>query len=151
MPPPYVVGPHATLRELVELWQGDTGENYTPVVHEGVLIGLIGRSQAYDVPQGYWDARTVGRTMQPISAIATIAPDTPLADVLPRVDLDPFHPVPLLVAADGQLAGLIDAREIEPLLDVQEVFGMPTGPAAPVAAVSPTADPPARPVSRTIV
>ncbi len=125
VPPPWVISPEATLHELVQVWRGDTGENYTPVVVDAKLVGLISRSQAYDVPQGYWRQRTVGSTMQPITDITTIQPTTPLSQVLPHVDTDLFHPAPLLVVEDGRLLGLIDSREIEPLLDVQDVFGIP--------------------------
>jgi Zn-dependent protease len=112
VPPPYVIEPHAALQELVALWQGDTGENYTPVVHEGAVVGLIGRSQAYDVPQGYWAERTVGMTMQPPTPALLAHPEAPLSQVLPLIDPDPFHPVPLLVVAlqkPFRLQELLDA------------------------------------------
>lgn len=70
--------------------------------------------------------------MQPISDAATTAPTTPLSQVLPLLDTDEFHPLPLLVAEDGRLLGLIEPRDVGPLLDVQDVLGMQS-PALPLA------------------
>jgi CBS domain-containing protein len=116
--------PQQTLRTLVEAWRGGTGETPTPVIEDGQLIGWITRSLVADVPQGYWVERTIRTTMQSIDPIATVSPTTPLSHILPRLDIDDLDPSPLFVVEEGRLLGLINPRDIEPLLDVQDVLGM---------------------------
>ncbi len=123
-PATQVAAPTLTLRELVDGWRSNTGENPTPVVVKGQLVGLITRSLASNVPQGYWHKRTVEETMQPLAEIETITPDTSLAGVLPVLDTDEFNPLPLMVVHENRLMGLIDPRDVVPLLDVQDVMGM---------------------------
>lgn len=128
-PPTWTATPHTTLRELVASWDGLAGENPTPVVQRGRTLGLITRSDVADVPQGYWNERTVGQTMRPLSALTTFTSQTPLADVLPHIDADDLNPLSLLVIDVGQLAGVIEPRELTPLLDVQDVLGLSIPPA----------------------
>lgn len=92
-------------------------------------MGLITRSDVAEVPQGYWNERTVGETMRPLSGLLTFTLETPLADVLSHIDADDLNPLSLLVIDAGQLAGMIEPRELTPLLDVQDVLGLSIPPA----------------------
>lgn len=139
-PPTWTAAPDTTLRELVTSWNGLAGENATPVLQDGAVLGLITRSAVADVPQGYWNERTVGATMQPISALTTFTPETPLAEVLTHIDPDDFNPQSLLVTDAGRFVGVIEPRELTVLLDVQDVLGMGT-PAAPTRPLDPAAAP----------
>lgn len=72
--------------------------------------------------------------------------------MLGLVDPDVFNALPLLVTDGDRLVGLIEPRELYPLLDVQDVLGMspPPLPAAPVTAASSPADAQTKPVRQTI-
>lgn len=134
--PEQVTEPQMLLRDVVTSWRGQTGENPTPVVQDGVLLGLMTYSRATDVPQGYWGERPVSSAMIPVDKLSTVTPDTPLAVVLGLVDPDVFHALPLLVIDGDRLVGLIEPRELHPLLDVQDVLGM-SSPSLPSPAVTP--------------
>lgn len=124
--PQHTAEPTVLLRDLVKSWGGLSSENATPIVRDGCLLGLMTRSRAADVPQGYWGERTAAAAMIPLVELPTLAPDTPLSAVLARLDLDPeaSDAVPLLVLEEGRLIGVIEPRELIPLLDVQEEFGL---------------------------
>lgn len=124
VPASNVADPALTLRALSANWQGEMGENPTPVVEAGRFVGLITRSLVIDVPQGYWDERTVGETMQPRNQLDVITPSEPLTHMLPRLDLNDFDTTPLLVVENDQLVGLVDPRDVEPLLDLHDELGM---------------------------
>jgi predicted transcriptional regulator len=118
------VEPGLVLRDLVALWRGCSGENATPVVADSRLLGLVNRSLVSGIMQGYWDERTAGDAMLPATPLPLISPSTPLAQVLPLLDVDALDPQPLLIVDDGQLVGVIEQHEVLPLLEVQEALGL---------------------------
>lgn len=124
--PRHTAEPTVLLRDLVTSWGGLAGENATPIVHDGCLLGLMTRTRAVDVPQGYWGERTAATAMITLAEIPTLSPDTPLSALLARLDLnsETSDAAPLLVLEEGRLVGMIEPRELMPLLDVQEVFGL---------------------------
>lgn len=152
LPPEQVVEPTVMLRDVVTSWRGQTGEHPTPVVQNGVLVGLMTYSRATDVPQGYWGERAVSSAMIPLAELVTVSPDTPLAHVLGLIDPDVFNALPLLVTDADRLVGLVEPRELSPLLDVQDVLGLspPPMPAAAVTAASTPADAQTKPVRQPI-
>ena len=133
--PEQVTEPTVLLRDVVTSWRGQTGENPTPVIQNGTLVGLMTYSRAIDVPQGYWGERLVSSAMIPLAELPTITPDTPLTVILGLVDPDIFNALPLLVTDGDRLIGLIEPRELHPLLAVQDVLGM-TPPPMPSSAVT---------------
>jgi Zn-dependent protease len=118
------VEPGLVLRDLVARWRGRSGENATPVVADGRLMGLVNRSLVSGIMQGYWDERTAGDAMLPAARLPLITPSTSLAQVLPLLDADALDPQPLLVVDEGRLIGLIEQHEVLPLLEVQEALGL---------------------------
>lgn len=152
VPPEQVTAPTVLLRDVVTSWRGQTGENPTPVIQDGRLMGLMTYSRAIDVPQGYWGERAVSSAMIPIAELPTVAPDTPLATVLSLIDPDVFNALPLLVTDGDRLVGLVEPRELSPLLDVQDVLGLsaPPMPSAAVTAASTPADAQTKPVRQPI-
>ena len=124
VPAPRVVERTLTLRDLNASWRGEMGENSTPVVENGRLVGLITRSLVTDVPQGYWDERTVGETMQMRRDIEVLSAVEPVVHILPRLDTLDFNPLPFLVVEDDQLLGIVEPRDVEPLLELHDVLGM---------------------------
>ena len=115
------------LSDLILLWRGRSGENPAPVVSDGMLLGLITRSRANDIMQGYWGERTVEDAMIPAAELPLVARDTPLSEVLPLIDPEALDPLPLLVVDAGRLEGLIVQREVQPLLEVEEAVALARG------------------------
>lgn len=103
---------------------GRSGENPAPVVSDGMLLGLITRSRANDIMQGYWGERTVKDVMIPAAELPLVARDTPLSEVLPLIDPEALDPLPLLLVDAGRLEGLIVQREVQPLLEVEEAVAL---------------------------
>lgn len=89
-----------------------------------MLLGLITRSRANDIMQGYWGERTVEDAMIPAAELPLVARDTPLSEVLPLIDPEALDPLPLLVVDAGRLEGLIVQREVQPLLEVEEAVAL---------------------------
>lgn len=125
--------PETSLRDLVTTWRGATGELATPIVHNDLLLGLVTRSAISAIPQGYWDERTLGEVMTPAAELLTFAPRTSLAAILPLIDRNADDALPLLVVDNARLLGVLDPRDLAPMMEVQDTFAMHTL-AAPSAA-----------------
>jgi Zn-dependent protease len=59
--PRRTIGPERTLREFAISLRGRTGNEPTPVIANDTFLGMIDRALLREVPQGYWDTRTVLR------------------------------------------------------------------------------------------
>jgi len=124
--PAQTVGPEQSLRQFAISLRGRFGNAPTPVIANGVFLGLIDRELTREVPPGYWDVRTVSETMLPASSLDVVAPTTPLSMLIPRLagslDGEPSRPLP--VVQEGQLLGLVDAEEILSVLELEDEFGL---------------------------
>ncbi|MFF2060462.1 site-2 protease family protein [Streptomyces sp. NPDC058200] len=82
-----------------------------PVVSErGKAEGLVTLDRARRVPEEQRESRTVGDAMLPLAQVTTVAPDVPLADLLPRMEPGAEHRV--LVLEDERLVGIISASDV---------------------------------------
>ena len=86
---------------------------------------MIDRELLRDVPQGYWDERTVAETMLPAAHIGSISPATPVSTLLPRLLTDAlWQRMPMPVVDQGQLVGLIDGDQMSEILELEDEFGL---------------------------
>ncbi|NBM17614.1 site-2 protease family protein [Streptomyces sp. GC420] len=82
-----------------------------PVTGEdGAPVGLLTFDGARKVPGERAHAVTVGEVMVPLSRTTVVAPDAPLADLLPRMEPGAEHRV--LVVDDGRLAGIVSLSDV---------------------------------------
>jgi Zn-dependent protease len=124
--PRRIIGPEHTLRALATSLRGRTGNEPTPVIANHAFLGMIDRALLREVPQGYWDTRTVAETMLPAQRLDSIAPTTPVSMLIPRLAqlATNAQSLPLPVVHEGQLLGLIDAEEILAILELEDEFGL---------------------------
>jgi Zn-dependent protease len=81
-----------------------------PVTHDGAPIGLVTLDSARQVPQAEAHAVTVREVMVPLSQATVVGPDSPLADLLPRMEPGAEHRV--LVVDDGRLVGILSLSDV---------------------------------------
>jgi Zn-dependent protease len=124
--PRRMIGPERTLRAFATSLRSRTGNMPTPVIANDEFLGLIDRALLREVPQGYWDTRTVAETMLPVQYLETIIPTTPVSMLIPRLAqrATSAQPQPLPVVQDGRLLGLIDAEELLAILELEDEFGL---------------------------
>jgi Zn-dependent protease len=124
--PRRTIGPERTLRDFATSLRGRAGNEPTPVIADTMFLGMIDRALLREVPQGYWDARTVADTMVPAQSLDIIAPATPLSLLIPRLADLASNPeaMPIPVVQEGRLIGLIDAEELLAILELEDEFGL---------------------------
>ncbi|MEF9904551.1 site-2 protease family protein [Streptomyces sp. P9-A2] len=81
-----------------------------PVIDDGVPVGLVTLDSARKVPQAEDRPVTVREVMMPLSQTTVVGPDSPLADLLPRMEPGAEHRV--LVVDDGRLAGIVSLSDV---------------------------------------
>jgi Zn-dependent protease len=152
--PRQIVGPEQTLRQFAASLRGRLGNEATPVVANGVLLGMIDRQRLRDVPQGYWDERTVAEAMQPLDRLDTLAPTTPVSQIIPRFARQPADQpdTALPVVHEGRVLGLVRAESLLSLLDLEEEFGLfgQGQPASDTAYLRDTNRPERRPLAQRV-
>ncbi|MGW5781643.1 CBS domain-containing protein [Streptomyces sp. NPDC003863] len=72
--------------------------------------GLMTLDTARQVREGERHAVTVGQVMLPLSQVAVVAADEPLADLLPRVEPGAEHRV--LVLDEDRVVGIVSASDV---------------------------------------
>jgi Zn-dependent protease len=119
------IGPEASLRTFTATMRGRTGHQPVPVIANDMFLGMIDWEDLSDVPQGYWETRTVAETMIPSAKLDVVTPDTPVSMLLPRLIGGMPGQYPLLpVVQDGRLLGVIDAAQMLAILDLEDEFGL---------------------------
>lgn len=82
-----------------------------PVVDDnGGPVGLMTLDRARGVPQAEAHAVTVGEVMVPLSQTTVVGPDSPLGDLLPRMEPGAEHRV--LVVDGGRLVGIVSPSDV---------------------------------------
>jgi Zn-dependent protease len=124
--PRRIVGPERTLRAFATSLRGRTGNEPTPVIANDTFLGMIDRALLREVPQGYWDTRTVAETMLPAQRLDVITPTTPVSMLIPRLAhlATSAQSLPLPVVHEGRLLGLIDPEELLAILELEDEFGL---------------------------
>jgi Zn-dependent protease len=124
--PRRTIGPERTLREFAISLRGRTGDEPTPVIANDAFLGMIDRALLREVPQGYWDTRTVAEAMLPTQQLDAIVPTTPVSMLIPRLAAlaTSAQSLPMPVVQGGRLLGLIDAEEMLAILELEDEFGL---------------------------
>ncbi len=73
-------------------------------------VGLMTLERARAVPEEQRGSVTVADTMVPLDDVTVVAPDDPLADLLPRMEAGPDHRV--LVVEAGRLVGVVSSTDV---------------------------------------
>lgn len=81
-----------------------------PVTQHGATVGLVTLDSARKVPQAEAHAVAVGDVMVPLSQTTVVEPDSPLADLLPRMEPGAEHRV--LVMDHGRLVGIVSLSDV---------------------------------------
>ncbi|MFG3552641.1 site-2 protease family protein [Streptomyces sp. NPDC047725] len=81
-----------------------------PVTEDGAPVGLVTIDSARKVPQDEARAVTVRDVMVPLSQTTVAEPDSPLADLLPRMEPGAEHRV--LVMDHGRLVGIVSLSDV---------------------------------------
>ena len=99
------VSDRMSLGELVDEHILQTGQRCFLVSTNGELDGLVTLHQVKAVPRERWAMTPITEAMTPLAKLRVVAPETPLVDVLAKMEQDDVNQVP--VTKDGRLRGLI--------------------------------------------
>jgi Zn-dependent protease/CBS domain-containing protein len=130
VPDPVVVAPSLNVQDFIDGVFLPTRHTAYPVVDAtGRPLGLVGFRSALDVPREQWSTTSVRAVMVP-AAEACVDPETPLADVMPRLAEEGLRR--LLVCRDGRLVGLLSFTDVSRALEARARAGarMPRAPTA---------------------
>jgi Zn-dependent protease len=124
-PPARTLPSSTSLRDAWQALRSQAHGAPMPIVDGDQFIGTVTNQQLLDVPQGYWDARTVDAVLTPADALAPVSPETPMSMLIPRLaDADTATTTLVPVVEDGRLIGLVEARELSELLELDDTFGL---------------------------
>jgi Zn-dependent protease len=123
--PSRTIQPERSLSEFAGALRGSTDHEPTPVIADGMFLGMIDHEQLRAVPNGNWDTRTVAETMMPAADLDLIAPTTPVSRLISRLADAAIGPhAALPVVQEGRLVGLIKVEEMLAFLDLEDEFGL---------------------------
>lgn len=101
---------HLTLQEAVDQYFLRFDHGAFPVEEDGRATGLLTLRAVKHVPREEWATRRVRETMAPLDEQITVRPDTPMDQVLSRLQEREAHRV--LVRRDGEVVGIITSTDI---------------------------------------
>ena len=81
-----------------------------PVTDNGRLSGIISLNQVKQTPRSQWVNQTVAKKMTPINDSVTVRPETPMTQVLQKMEDSGMRRV--LVTRDDQLQGIITGSDV---------------------------------------
>lgn len=81
-----------------------------PVTDDGAPVGLVTLDSARRVPQAEAHAMAVRAVMVPLSKVIVVGPESPVADLLPRMQPGAEHRV--LVVDHGRLVGIVSLSDV---------------------------------------
>jgi Zn-dependent protease/CBS domain-containing protein len=114
------------LAELVQEYILKTGQRCFIVTDGSRLQGLVTLHQIKAVPQERWAEVSVSEAMTPSSQVRTVAPGTPILDVLQVLEGEDINQVP--VVTGDRLMGMITRDHLLRVLAVKMELGVPEGP-----------------------
>ncbi|MFE1248625.1 site-2 protease family protein [Streptomyces sp. NPDC058735] len=110
-PEPLTVPADSTVADLLSGGRYRYRHSAFPVTgHEGAPVGLVTLDSARAVPQAEARSVTVADVMVPLVETTVAGPDSPLADLLPRIEPGAEHRV--LVVDDGRLVGILSLSDV---------------------------------------
>lgn len=121
-PAPVSVPANISLQRVVEEYILPLGLRAIPVVQAGQPVGIISLQDMRKVPRQQWEDTPVGHAMTPLERIRTVAPQQPIADVLPLLaESDTGR---LLVVENDSLVGMLSREAIVRALDIRRNLGV---------------------------
>jgi len=99
-----------SLADLVQEHILRMGRRCFLVSRNGRLEGLITLHQVKAIPQERWNDSVVAQVMTPIDRLHTVAPETPITEVLKVMEQHDVNQVP--VTQDGRLLGMITRDDL---------------------------------------
>ncbi len=109
-PSPQTVTPDITLQQLMDDVFMRSRFVAFPVVEDGRPIGLVTLHQLREVPRDEWAYVQVRHVMLPLEPQLVVSPEESMMTVMDRLRASPASRV--LVMSDGQLVGIITARDV---------------------------------------
>ncbi len=109
-PDPETVGPDVPVDVLVHDFFLRRPYNAFPVVQDDVLVGMVTLNGLQDLPRDSWTAKVAAEVMTPLEDLVLVDPDTPMVQVLERMQDSEARRV--LVARDWELQGIISSSDI---------------------------------------
>ena len=110
MPAPETVIADLSLQTLVDDYFLHRRYQAFPVTQNGDLVGIISINQVKETPREKWQKQTVAETMTPINDSVTVRPETPMTQVLEKMEDSGMKRV--LVIHDDQLEGIITGGDV---------------------------------------
>ena len=110
MSAPETVTSDLSLESLVEDYFLHRRYQAFPVTDNGDLRGIISLNQVKEIPREKWHEQTVAQTMTPINDLVTVRLETPMTQVLEKMEDSGIKRV--LVTHEGQLDGIITAGDV---------------------------------------
>jgi len=120
-PDPETVGPALSVDSLVNEHFLRRPYNAFPVTEMGVVQGLVTLSRVKSLPRERWTQTLVRDIMVPRERTLVVDPDTPMLEVLEQMGEQGDQRA--LVARDGELLGIISARDLTRWLDRAGLLG----------------------------
>lgn len=116
------VSPVLTLAKLVTDVAIPSGRRCFPVMGGDRVTGLITLHEVINVPRTEWPHTTVGSAMRLFKDLETVAPETPLAEVLARMAKADVAQIP--VVQQGRLRGMVARDRILAYLQARHELGV---------------------------
>ncbi|MGZ3664391.1 MAG: CBS domain-containing protein, partial [Ktedonobacterales bacterium] len=111
-----------SLQRLVDEYILPLGLRAIPVVQAGRPVGVISLNDLRKVPRDQWEGVPVGHVMTPIDRIRTVAPQQPIADILPLLADGDVGLLP--VVENDTLVGILSREAIVHAVDVRRNLGI---------------------------
>ena len=116
---PVTVGPHLTVRELVDdVFLAHRHASY-PVVENGRALGLAAVRRLAALPRSQWETRRVADGMLAVGDVPVLSPDRPLSEALTELAQSQLGRG--LVCAGDRLEGMVSITDIARVLEVRSV------------------------------
>lgn len=94
-----------SLQQFVDEYLLRTGRRCYMVAENGEVIGLVTPNEIKSTERARWAETRVGQVMRPLDVLRTVAPDTPVTEVLEAMGRDDINQLP--VVQNDRLQGVI--------------------------------------------
>ncbi|MGZ3602643.1 MAG: M50 family metallopeptidase [Ktedonobacterales bacterium] len=121
-PTPVSAPANISLQRLVDEYILPLGLRAIPVVQAGRPVGVISLNDLRKVPRDQWEGVPVGHVMTPIDRIRTVAPQQPIADILPLLADGDVGLLP--VVENDTLVGILSREAIVHAVDIRRNLGI---------------------------
>lgn len=120
------VAPEVSVAELVAHHLLHAEERSLPVVHDGVLRGLVSMAEVRPVPPNLWAVTKVGTITRDLDTLETATLEEPFVGAYERLARRDIGQLPVL--DDGQFVGMLRRRDITRWIELAWRPGAPSRP-----------------------